>query len=143
MLACLPCVYLHTQVLFTTDVLGHATTLVQVVLGSLRLQEHLPSNLPRVTQLHFGPKSPLFSYPVTVCLYTGTAAASLLLLAFRRQAYFRHRLCIVLGVRMVRLTVQVATLATPSAAYSLAAAVAARMLQVMVVVDYWAVRAEG
>jgi hypothetical protein len=114
------------QVLASTDALANATTLLLVGTSSARLQEHLPNN-QHVTRLHFGPRSPLFSYWVTASVYVTTAAAALLLLARQRQLYFQHRGKIALGLRLLRLVVQLATLSTPAASFNLAAAVLGRV----------------
>jgi hypothetical protein len=114
------------QVLASTDALANAATLLLVGTSSARLQEHLPNN-QHVTRLHFGPRSPLFSYWVTASVYITTAAAALLLLARKRQLYFQHRGKIALGLRLLRLVVQLATLSTPAASFNLAAAVLGRV----------------
>lgn len=112
------------RILFNTDVLAHSTTLLLVVSSTSRLQEHLPTD---VTNIHFGPRHPLFSYWACAALYIISTCALLLLLAFRSSSYFKHRTKICLAMRFMRLLFQTATLVTPSAAFNIASAVVSRV----------------
>jgi hypothetical protein len=112
------------RVLFNTDVLANATTLVLVASSVTRLQEHLADD---VRSLHFGPSHPLFSFWACVTAYVTSSCAVLGLQALRRSTYFRHRTRICLAMRMLRLLVMAATLLTPSAALNIASAVVSRV----------------
>lgn len=112
------------RVLFNTDVVAHITTLLLVASSTTRLQEHLSQD---VTNLHFGPKHPLFSYWATAGLYVLSSLVLLVLLVFRSQTYFKHRFTICLAMRILRVSVQAATLLTPSAAFNIASAVISRV----------------
>jgi hypothetical protein len=111
-------------VLCNTDAVAHITTLLLVASSTTRLQEHLAQN---VTNLHFGPRHPLFSYWTTAGLYVVSSMFLLALLVCRSQTYFKYRLKICLAMRCLRLYVQAATLMTPSAAFHIASAVVSRV----------------
>lgn len=115
---------LQHRVLFNTDVLANATTLVLVASSVTRLQRHLAED---VRSMHFGPSHPLFSFWACAGAYVTSSCAVLGLLRLRRPTYFRHRTSICLAMRLLRLLVMTATLLTPAAAFNIASAVVSRV----------------
>lgn len=108
--------------------LAYATTLAIIALGFARMSEHLPEH-QSYQQAFLGRNRPFSHMSFAIPAYVLTSVAPMLWLLISPQSYFRHRMGLILGIRLMRLTVQLLTMLMPSVVAPLAQIVAARALQ--------------
>jgi hypothetical protein len=114
-------------VLISSDVLANAITLIIFALGVLRLQINLPVNQSR--DVYLGPKHAVTHICSVFLAYVVTSIGPLVLLRFQPHLYFKHRVPIVVAVRLMRLVVLQLTLNTHPMAAPIARISVARALE--------------
>lgn len=114
----LPCLLLHRvcfcRVLFTSDVLANAITLLILGTGLIRLLVNLPDDHGK--EVYLGPKHWLTHVTIAIPAYVFTSLGPLALLLAKPQTYFQHRMIIVTAVRLMRLLMLHLTVAASNSA---------------------------
>lgn len=113
--------------LVSSDVLANAITLIIFALGVLRLQNNLPLDESR--NVYLGPKHAATHVCSVFLACVVTSIGPLVLLRFQPQLYFKHRVPIVIAVRLMRLAVIHLTLNSHPMAAPIARISVARALE--------------
>jgi hypothetical protein len=116
-----------TRVLVSSDILANAITLIIFALGVLRLQTNLPLDESR--NVYLGPKHAATHVCSVFLAYVVTSIGPLVLLRFNPHLYFKHRVPIVVAVRLMRLVVLQLTLNSHPMAAPIARISVARALE--------------